>query len=74
MRVSIIRHPIDFLVVFDCTFTVTFFEDKNVGSQRENQVVVLSELSHGGALSTRDDKGGYAVKLRWLPYLHAFDS
>ena len=74
MRVSIIRHPIDFLVVFDCTFTVTFFEDKNVGSQRENQVVVLSELSHGGALSSWDDKGGNAVKLGWLPYLHAFNS
>jgi hypothetical protein len=41
--------------------------------KREDQVVVLSELSHGGALSSRDDKGGYDVKLLRLPYLHAFD-
>lgn len=40
---------------------------------REDQVVVLSELSHGGALSSGDDKGSYVVKLLGLPYLHAFD-
>jgi hypothetical protein len=40
---------------------------------REDQVVVLSELSHGGALSSWDDKGSYVVKLLGLLYLNAFD-